>query len=161
MFKIDENDKAILRLLQSGNMCKPNLSLMAKKLNMSVTTLHSRIRRLERNQVITEYQTTVDSSAIGKGLTMFVLLKVSYPIRWRSKKQVEDFGEVLANLGDEVQEVHTMSGDWDYLLKIKVADIGAYYDFCTKRILPLEGVEKAHSLTAYKTFKEKLVVNPD
>jgi len=153
MARLDDADKRVLELLQRGDMCKPSATKLARALGVPVTTIHSKLKKLEDNDYITGYQAILDSKKAGINLTLFVIIKVKYEEAYAGKKELESFGEKLAKI-PEVQEVHTCSGDWDYLIKVKAKDPNDYYRIGSERILPLGGIERMESYTSFKQFKE-------
>ena len=153
MANLDEGDKQVLNLIQKGDFCKPNITKLARALGLPTTTVHSKLKRLEKESFIKGYQGLLDNKKAGIGQVLFIVMKVKYEAAYAGKKELESFGEKLAKI-PEVQEVHSCSGDWDYLLKIKAKDADDYYHIGTEHILPLGGIERMESYISYKQFKE-------
>ena len=153
MKEIDEKERELLNMLQQGDMCVPRTTRLAHKLKMPTTTLHSKLKKLEKEGAIRGYRAEIDPKKVGKGLTIFAVIKVVYEKVYHSKESQEDFGSRLAKIPGVV-EVHSCSGGWDYLIKLKVKDAEEYAQIAQARILPLGAIEKLESYVAYLTYNE-------
>ncbi|MEA3343086.1 MAG: Lrp/AsnC family transcriptional regulator [archaeon] len=158
MKELDKTDKSILNLLQDRKMCVPRTTKIAHKMQIPTTTLHSRLKNLEKTGVIKGYQAVLDPKKAGAKVTIFAVVKVVYEKVYSDEKVLSDFGSKLAAI-PEVLEVHACSGDWDYLIKLKVRDTEEYRSILGNKILPLGGIEKVESAVAYWTFKEETRIN--
>ena len=153
MKELDEKERQLLNLLQKGNLCVPRTTRLAHSLQIPTTTLHSKLKKLESSGVIRGYKAEIDGKKAGKGMIIFAVIKVNYEKTYYSKESMEDLGLRLAKI-PEILEVHTCSGDWDYLVKIKVKDQEEYAKIGQDKILPLGGIQKLESYVSYITFKE-------
>ncbi len=147
------SDVELLNLLQRGDMCVPSATKIARAMGVPVSTVHSRIKALQKNGLVKGYQAIVDKKKVNAGMTIFSVVKMKYPSAWPERKGLETKGELFAKI-PEVQEVHTCSGDWDYLLKIVVKDQDEYYRVSTEKILPVGDIERSESKVVYNTFKD-------
>ncbi len=95
----------------------------------------------------------INGKKVEKGFVIFAVIKVNYEKTYYSKESMEDFGARLAKIS-EILEVHSCSGDWDYLIKVKVKDSDEYAKVAQNKILPLGGIQKLESHVSYITFKE-------
>lgn len=151
--KIDEIDKKILNVLQSGNFAVPKITEIAKILGLPPATVHTRIKKLQETKTIVGYPAVIDPKKVGKDLTIFLILKVAYSKHYSGSRPIQEFAKNLAKI-PEVLEIHNCSGDWDYFIKLKVKDTEDYHRIITYDILPLGGIEKAESIVVYQTPKE-------
>ena len=144
--KIDELDEKILELLQEG-AASPNISLIGKKLGKPTTTIHSRIRRLEKNNVISGYRADINDERIGGYLTTFALVDVNLGF---------DPDELLNKVKSiqQVKEVYYLTGEWDMLLKLKVSGVDEYYKIATKQLGILPEINKVMGMMAQTSLKE-------
>jgi Lrp/AsnC family leucine-responsive transcriptional regulator len=112
---VEDLDRQILRLLsRDGRMSYTDL---AKATGLSTSAVHQRVRRLERRGVIKGYAAVVDTEAIGLPLTAFISVK---PLEAGAP---DDTPERLADLA-EVEACHSVAGDENYILKVRVASPG-------------------------------------
>lgn len=159
MSELDELDRNILRLLQSKRMCAPRYSKIAQALKLPLSTVHSRIKKLEENKIISGYNALVDAEKIGRPLIVYALIKLKYPENPEDIKFDEMVAEKIA-IHPQIQEVHAMTGDWELLVKIRAKDSAEYYKIAKECIVPAGRVEKVHGLIALKTIKEDFGILP-
>ena len=124
---MDKLDKKILEQLQkNGGLTAAEL---ADRIGLSKAPCWRRIKRLEEEGVIKQTVALLDARSLNLGTTVFVTLKTgNHSEAWFDKfvKAVRDIPEVT--------EIHRMSGDVDYLMRIVVPDIDAY-DVVYKRLI--------------------------
>jgi len=153
--KLTESHKNLLKILQNGEYCVPKINAIARKLKLPPTTVQSRVNKLKKEGSIKGFTTRVDPTKLDRKLLIFVVIKVFYQDSYSGKKIISDFAQKLAKI-PEVQGVYTCSGDWDYLIKLRVKDTEHYNQLSTDKILPLGGIEKLESMIVYDNFKETL-----
>ena len=113
---MEETDRRIVSLLcADGRMSFTDL---AKETGLSVSAVHSRVRRLEERGVLRGYRADVDAEAVGLSLTAFVSLTPIDP------SAPDEAPERLAHLA-EIEACHSVAGDESYILKIRVASPSA------------------------------------
>jgi DNA-binding Lrp family transcriptional regulator len=151
--KLDEDDKKLLNIIQRGDLCIPRTTKIAHLLHLPTTTVHAKLKRLEREKVIKAYKPIIDAKSVGFGLTVFSLIKARYEEIYKDKKTIEDFGKKLASI-PQIQEVYSCSGDWDFLIKLKVNSYEEYGEIATNKILPLGGIQRLESYVVALTHKE-------
>ena len=117
--KLDEIDRRILAELQRDGTL--SVDQVSERVNLSRNACWRRIRRLEDEGVITGRVALVDPEALGLGLTVFVIVRTSrHDPEW-----LKAFREAVLSL-PEIIGVYRMSGDLDYVLRARVADVKAY-----------------------------------
>lgn len=134
----DEIDKKILQKLQSDS--KITNKKLSSELNLSVTAIFERIKRLERNKVISRYVALVNPSEVDKSFMVFCQIKLVQ----HSKTYVEKFEKEAAKL-QEVLECYHVSGEYDYILKVLVKDMEAYREFLLNKLTSLEHIGSTQS----------------
>jgi len=108
---MEETDAEILRLLaQDGRMSFTDL---AKRTGLSVSAVHSRVRRLEQRGVIRGYRADIAPDALDLALTAFVSVKPIDP------SAPDDAPERLAGIS-AIEACHSVAGDESYILKVRV-----------------------------------------
>ena len=143
---LDEVDKEILDLLQKGYLT-PRVNDIAEKLELRPSTVSYRIKRLEEKGVINGYTATLDPEKVNRGFLAFVFGQAALgPIT-----DLDRPGEKLAKI-PEVQEVHFITGEWDYLIKFRVKDQQEYYRIVQEIAKCFEG--RGLGMVVPKTFKE-------
>ncbi len=124
---IDAMDCKILTLLQQD----ASLSTveLAERVGLSTTPCWRRIQKLEKDGVITKRVTLLDRNKLNVGVDVFVAIKSGD----HSHDWLEGFTQTIEGF-TEVVEFYRMSGEIDYLMRVVVPDIAAYYDFYKRLI---------------------------
>ena len=150
-YQLDRIDRNIVRILQRDARI-PHTEL-ARKVGLSTTPCKERVRRLERDGVIQHYQAVLDPDALDRGLVVFVQIRLN-----RTSQDI--FEEFTARALDllEVQECYLVSGNFDYLLKARVADMNAYRILLGETLLTLPGVLESTSYVVMEQVKESLAL---
>ncbi|MBO6606744.1 Lrp/AsnC family transcriptional regulator [Psychroserpens sp.] len=138
MIHLDTIDKELLHFLQED--CKQTNKELSNKLNLSVTAVYERIKKLERAGVISNYVALIDKKEVDKSFVTFCSIKLVQ----HSKDYVIDFENEVANL-EEVLECYHISGDYDYLLKVLVADMEEFREFMVKKLTSISHIGSTHS----------------
>jgi Lrp/AsnC family transcriptional regulator, leucine-responsive regulatory protein len=113
---VEQIDQQIVRLLATnGRMSYTDLGKMT---GLSTSAVHQRVRRLEQRGVIRGYAAVVDYEALGLPLTAFISIKPIDP------SQPDDSPDLLVDV-PEIEDCHSVAGDENYLLKVRVASPGA------------------------------------
>ena len=136
---LDQKDLEILKLLQLN--ARATIKEISDKVHLSTTPVHERIRRMEESGVIRQYVTLLNASKIGKGL--MVICYVS--LRQHSKNAGEKFIRGILEM-NEVLECLTISGEFDFMLKVVAANMDEYYHFHVNKLSSLENVGNVQSV---------------
>jgi Lrp/AsnC family leucine-responsive transcriptional regulator len=144
---LDKLDRRILDLLQQNG--RLSMTELADAIGLTVTPCIERVRRLERDGVITGYHARVAPVALDAGLLVFVEITMSS----KSERTFEEFRrEVLCV--PQVLECHLVSGDFDYLIKARIKEIGQYRHLLGNILLRLPGVTQTKSCVVMEEVKE-------
>jgi len=135
---MDTTDRKLLMLLQQDST-KTTKELSAK-LNLSVTAIYERVKKLEREGILKKYVAIVDQKKIDKNFVVFCHLKLIQ----HTKEYLTRFEHEVTKL-DEVLECYHVSGDYDYILKIYVKDMEAYREFMVTKLTTLQHIGSTHS----------------
>jgi Lrp/AsnC family leucine-responsive transcriptional regulator len=124
---LDQKDISILKLLQEDG--KITVREIAHKIHLSSTPVHDRIKRMEDNGVIKQYAALVDYSKVNKGL--MIICYVS--LKEHNKRSGARFIKTINEL-NEVIECYNISGQFDFMLKVVVENMDAYYHFHVNKL---------------------------
>lgn len=136
--ELTRQDIKILDILQRD--CDRSSSDVAEQLNISQSPAWRRINRLEEEGVIEKKVAILNKEALGMQLVAFTTINLSKA----GRKNMELFEEAVTQL-DEVIECYTMTGAWDYMLKVVVKDIRSYEKFVRQRLLEVPMIGEVHS----------------
>lgn len=125
--ELDEADLRILRCLQQD--ASVSMDELAAKTNLSRNACWRRVKQLEERQVVRGRVALIDPDAVGLGLSVFVIIRTSaHEEDWLGK-----FEDAVRTL-PEIQGAHRMTGDIDYVLRLRVADVTGYDRFYKRLI---------------------------
>jgi len=144
-------DRNILRTLQKEG--RTSYAELARQVGLSTTPCKERVKRLERDGVIRSYQAILDPVYLDAALVVFVQIRLN-----RTSQDIfEEFTRSAYDL-PEVQECYLVSGNFDYLIKARVADMAAYREFLGETLLTLPGVQESTSYVVMEQVKETLAL---
>ena len=124
---IDKTDRKILKVLQAD--ASISMEALAESVSLSRNACWRRVKQMEESGVIKSRVTLVDPDALDLGLTVFVMIRTGeHDPDWLSR-----FEAAVRSL-PEILGAHRMSGDLDYVLRVRVADVKSY-DHFYKRLI--------------------------
>lgn len=148
---LDETDKKILRLLQVD--AHLTLKDIANKINLSLTPVHDRVKRLEKEGIIEKYVSILNKKKLGNNLMVYcqvTLVKQTSDIS-------EAFNHSIMNM-PEVIECNFISGSFDYLLKVVLPDMESYHNFYQKKLSILQEISFINSYFVIAEVKNTTVL---
>jgi Lrp/AsnC family leucine-responsive transcriptional regulator len=140
----DIDRELVLRLQEDGRVSWVQL---ADALGVTPPAIAQRVRRLEGRGILRGFTAVVDAESIGLGLTAFVATSIERPT------QREAFLERIAALG-EVQECHHLTGEDDYLLKVRCRGVRDLDRLINVEIKGIPGVLRTRTMVVLRTSKE-------
>ena len=144
---LDRIDRNILRELQKN--ARITNAELAKRINLSATPCAERVRNLEAVGYIRSYQAQLDPALLKLELLVFVEISLN-----RTSPEVfDEFSAAVLDL-PQILECHLVSGNFDYLLKARVADMAAYRRLLGETILTLPGVNESRTYVVMEEIKE-------
>lgn len=146
MEKFDRYDRILLQTLQSKGRAS-NVEL-SEHVHLSPPQCYRRVQRLEQEGVIRGYAAQVDAAAVGLGVTAFVNLNIAR----EQFKQVRELEKAIRQF-PEILECYTISGDFDYLLKVVAIDLKSLSSFLTDRLMQVPGVAGVRSMVCLEEIK--------
>ncbi|MUP46192.1 Lrp/AsnC family transcriptional regulator [Gramella sp. BOM4] len=150
--KIDELDKRILKHLQQDS--KKTNKEISNDLGLSVTAIYERIRKLEREGVISKYVALLDPEKVEKGFMVLCQIKLIQ----HKKDFLMRFEKEVTSLPEVIECLH-VSGDFDYMLKVLVKDMDAYREFLVTKLTTLDHIGSTKSIFTINKVKQSTVVS--
>lgn len=150
---LDLKDKKLLILLQTD--AKKTTKQLAQELDLSVTAVFERIKKLEKQKIISKYVALLNNEKIQKNFVVLCHVKL---IQHR-KDYISQFENEISQFS-EVLECFHVSGDYDYILKICVRDIQEYREFMVEKLTNLQQIASTQSSFMIKEVKNSTVVAP-
>lgn len=144
--QLDAIDRKLLYELQrDASLSHADL---AERVGASAASCWRRIRALEANGILGPQVRLVDAKRVGRGVNVLCYIK----IKNHTAETTEAFENFIASR-DEIIECYSMSGDWDYLLRILVADVEDYNRFLMRIVLRHSTVASGSSRFALAQVK--------
>lgn len=146
--KIEKADRAILKALQhDGKLSNVNL---AEQVNLSESACLRRVKALEQSGVIERYAMIVNPEALGINGSVFVEITLD-----TQQQQNLDVFEQAIQAIPEVMECYLMSGSFDYLVRVVVADIKDYERLHHDTLTKLPAVARVRSSFSLRTVTKR------
>jgi Lrp/AsnC family leucine-responsive transcriptional regulator len=152
LITLDRIDRNILRELQKNGRIS-NVEL-AKRIGLSPTPCIERVKRLEKNAVIKHYTTILDPHYLNASLLVYIEIS----LKRTSADVFERFNQAAKQL-DEILECHLVSGDFDYLLKTRVADMSAYRKVLSQTLQALPDIKDSRTYVVMEEVKYLTSIN--
>ncbi|MDR3454998.1 MAG: winged helix-turn-helix transcriptional regulator [Rhodoferax sp.] len=154
MTDLDRTDRKILDILQRQG--RISMTDLAEQIGLSTSPCSERVRRMEREKVITGYHARVDPMALGKTLLVFVEITLS-------AKSGDVFDKVRQELlhVPEVMECHLVSGGFDYLVKARLGGMSEYRNLLGDILKKLPVTAESRSYVVMEEVKESLYLPVD
>lgn len=148
---LDTIDKKLINLLQQDS--KQTTKQLSLQLNLSVTAVYERVKKLENQKVIEKYVAIVNKNKIEKSFLVFCHIKLMQ----HSKEYLNTFEYEILKL-EEVSECFHVSGDYDYILKVYVKDMDAYRNFVVTKLTAIKHIGSTHSTFAIEQVKNTTAI---
>jgi len=145
---IDEIDAKILELLQRNGRMKR--SDVADEVDLSISAVSERMRKLEERGVIEGYAAIVDAKRLRLDITAFIRVSVD------GSEHYSDFVDRVTDM-EHVLELHSITGEGSHVMKVRTADTTALERFLSD-IQALPGVSRTTTSIVLSTFKETRTV---
>lgn len=143
----DEKDLQILRLLQKN--ARITVKEIGEQVHLSTTPVHERIKRMETTGIIKQYAALLDHTKVNKPL--MVICYVS--LKEHNKNAGVKFIETINRLS-EVVECYSISGEFDFMLKVMAANMDDYYNFHVNKLSQLENMGHVQSVFVMGIIKQ-------
>jgi len=144
--KLTRQDIEILKLLQRD--ASTSTAAIAEKINISQSPCWRRINRLEQDGIIKRRVALLDRAALGMEVVVFATINLT----GTGRQNLEAFEREIVRY-PEVVECYTMTGIWDYMLKIVTKDIRHYETFVRYTLTESPAIRELHSHMAVTEIK--------
>lgn len=145
---LDRFDRAILSALQKDGRTT-NVQLAAR-VNLSESACLRRVRALEESGLIDRYVAMISQSKVGLPGNVFV----NIGLQREEDSELSAFEEAVRGI-PEVMECYLMTGEFDYLLRVAVADMADFERLHKDFLTRLPGVARVNSSVAIRTVQKK------
>lgn len=144
---MDAMDLKILNALKENS--RTATSEISKKVNLSIPAVAERIRKMEAAGIIAAYTIKMNRNKTEAKLLAFIFITLD------RTEQIEEFKNTALRL-DSVLEIHHVAGEYDYLLKVLVADTESLEDFISNKLKKMQGVLRSNTIIVLSSLKENI-----
>ena len=144
---LDDKDMAILKLLQ--NNAKMTVREIASAVHLSPTPVHERIKRMEDNGIIQQYTTMINPAKVRKGLMVICYVSLNMHNKNAGLKFIKSVNEL-----DEIVECYSISGEFDFMLKVMAENMESYYNFHVNQLSQIENINHIQSIFVMGVIKQ-------
>jgi len=152
MDTLDEIDLQILRTLQKN--AKLTTKELADAVHLTPTPVFERQKRLERKGYIRKYVAVLDADKLGQGLQVYCKVK----LKQINHEIADTFVRRIMRI-PEVTECYNTSGAYDYLLKVRAADMKQYQEFVLTKLGDIDSVGSIESTFVMAELKQTNGIN--
>jgi len=148
MEDLDGLDRKILQFLEQN--ARITNKELASQLELSITPVFERVKKLERRGYIKKYVAVLDHEKLNKGMVVFLHIKMQ-------AHNHESIARLMAEAQklDEVMECYHVTGDNDFLMKVLMPDMKAYEEFVLNKLTKISGIGNINSSIVMSTVKQK------
>lgn len=147
---LDRFDHKILEILSGEG--RLSITELAARIGLSKSPTQTRLRRLEAAGVIRGYRALLDPIRLGRDHVAFVEVKLGDT----REEALAAFNAEVARIG-AIEQCHLIAGRFDYLLKVRCADMGDYRQMLAEQISRLPHVAHTSTYVAMQAIKEEAV----
>ncbi|MBU0530047.1 MAG: Lrp/AsnC family transcriptional regulator [Candidatus Aenigmatarchaeota archaeon] len=140
---IDEKDRKILKVLEDHG--EYTTRQIHKKTLIPPTTIHNRIRRMKKGDIIRKFTVELDDSKVGRGFSAYVLISANLQALKQKKKTQYDLAKEIRRMYF-IERVDVVSGGTDLVAIVRVKDVEEFDKILLGKLQLLEGIEKTQSL---------------
>lgn len=139
---LDKKDALVLKLLKEN--AKFSIKDISKKTLLPITTIHNRIKKLEKDGIIRNYTINLDDKNLGT-ISAFISVSMDYKALKKDGKDENDLLKKIRN-HDAVESVSMLTGDVDMLVKVRVGNIAELDNFVINFLRKLDGIERTNTM---------------
>jgi Lrp/AsnC family leucine-responsive transcriptional regulator len=147
---LDTIDSKILEVLQDNS--RVSISDLSKRVNLSLSAVSERLKKLEASGIIEKYTVILDSKALGKELTVLMHISLENP------RDTEEFFDIVGR-ENEILECHYVTGEYDYILRITTKNT-ATLEALMNRIKAIPKIKRTQTNVVLSSLKRLYSVSP-
>ena len=147
---LDTIDVRILEVLQDN--ARVSISELSKQVNLSLSAVSERLKKLENSNIIEQYTTVLNPSAMEKDLSAIMMISMEDP------SDTAEFRRLVQDQ-DEILECHYITGTYDYMLKITTKNM-ATLELLMNKIKSIKSIKHTETNVIFSTIKNKHSVVP-
>ncbi len=143
---VDNKDRRIVEELVKDS--RQTTHKLSKKLNIPITTVHNRIKKLIKKGIIINYTVNLDHNQLGRPIPAYIGVTINYNVPGKKISQIEVAKKIKAVEG--VYETYIMTGGSDIFVKVLARDIQDLNLLVTAKLRNVVGVDKTQTAIILK-----------
>lgn len=147
-YNLDDKNRQILEILQQD--AKLSVKEIASRIQLSFTPTYERIKNMEEAGIISKYVALIDRQKVGLKIAAYC----NVTLKEQSKFALLKFEDAVKEV-PEIVETISVSGNYDYMLKIVAVDIESYNKFIIDTISNLPNIGQYHSSIVMTEVKKE------
>ena len=147
---LDEKDLKILDIIKDNS--KLSTQQISRKTGIPITTVHNRLKKLEKEGVIEKYTVALNYKKLGLHIQAYILITLDFSSLRKTNHSPEALFGALKKM-PEVQSITTLAGQIDLMIKVVVHDIDELNNFILNKLRTLEGIDRTQTLIALESVK--------
>jgi len=148
---MDKLDQKILRELQRDG--RITMTELSARVGLTKTPCIERVRRLEKNKVITGYGAHLNPEKMEAGHIAFVQVSLNDT----TTHALHEFNLAVSQI-PQIQSCHMIAGNFDYLLKVRTKDVAAYRQFLGTKLARLPKVQHTSTFIVMESVSDKITI---
>ena len=140
--KIDDKDRAVIQELITNS--RQTVGRISKKTGLPLTTVHNRIKKLEKAGIILNYTVNLNYKKLGRPIMAFIGISIDYRIEGKKIKQDEVAKQIKKLSG--VRDVTILAGGMDIICSILAKDLDDLNEIVTVKLRNIDGVDKTQTM---------------
>jgi len=145
---LDEKDLKILEELKTD--ARQSTADISRKTKIPRVTVHERIQKLRKIGVIEKFTVKLSGQKIGMPTVAFVMVKALPNVQADQNKLAQDIARI-----PEVLEAYSITGEWDFILKIRAENIEEIGRIVVNRVRQVKGVERTFTISTFSELKSE------
>ncbi len=140
---MDQIDEQILEIL-SGNAKTP-MQKISQRLSIPITTVHNRIKRLEKHGIIRNYTINIDYERLGKEVYAIVLISLNHAVLKQANLSIKELMKKIKWISG-VERVSEITGPKDIMIRVRASDVHELDRILTEDLRKVEGIEQTDTM---------------
>ena len=142
---LDDKDMDILSLLKKN--AKSTTQQISRELNIPITTVHNRIKKLESSEIISKYTVVLNQKKLGKTISARLAIRVT-----KLADQNKICNELLSL--EAVDRVYQITGDHDIVAKVCLKDIEELHSLIMTQLRTMPEIQNTSTTIVLKEFRK-------
>jgi len=146
---MDVKDEQIIQFLLKD--AKLTSSQISNKTGIPITTIHNRIKRLEKNGIIKNYTVNLDYAKLGKKMSAYILAQFDYSSVYQKKIKMQDVVRELVK-HEGILDASLVTGQHDLIIRVRVGTMEDLNKLITGYLNLQEGIGHTRTLMIMEEF---------